>query len=674
MAKSKAATRSAEGAAVKTNSTDKVVAKTARTNAVLSLLESLSPARVALLVVLASCLAYANSLGGDFVFDDIEQIVENKDIRSWDNLGRAFTTHVWAFRDKPEALRVPIPPPYYRPLFTVLFTVEYQFFGMNPQGWHLVNLLLHILCSLGVYYVLRELAGRQNVAIVAALLFAVYPIHVESVSWISGVTDPLFGVFFLASYYFYLRRRSEKKGSTLLWSLLMFALAAFSKETALSLVALIFVSEWIASGETAGRLAAGSKISVRFGARLKPAVVTTLPYFGVAILYLIPRFLVLGGLTWHNPHAYHGPFLHTLLTLPWVVCTYLFHLLVPVNLSIAYFTSFETSAASLRFLLPALMLALLVGLVVAYRRRFSREVWYALALFVVPMLPVLDLRQLSVEYLIFDRYLYLSVAGWAFLLALGAEKLAAREEQMARQAAGVSSLQRLGLASAGVVVLLLLMTAATARENRNWSSAYALWSNAARIRPEFWAAHYNAGLALLEAKQYSEARDALNSAAAVAPGEPTIFDALGRTYTAMGETSKAVESFKHAIEIDPQMFESLNNLGNVYFNSGDYRSAERYYKSSLSLRPQAVASRFNLALCYSRQNRHREAAVELERALEYAPADAEILYELGVAYEQLGRKDDATSAWQRGLSFSKAKEMTDKISESLKRSGQPGEK
>lgn len=665
MAKTRAAAKNTERTATKAKPLAKELKETAaaatRTNHLLTLLDNLEPSRIILLLVLACSLAYANSLGGDFVFDDTEQIVENRDLRSWENLGRAFTTHVWEFREKPEALRVPKPPPYYRPLFTVLFTVEYQLFGLNPQGWHLVNLLLHILCSIGVYYVARQLTGRQAVAVIAALLFAVYSIHVESVSWISGVTDPLFGVFFLASYYFYLRHREAKNRSHWLVSLMMFALAAYSKETALSLVALIFASEWIETG----RAASGREQPL--GERLKTATVTTLPYLGVAVLYLIPRYLVLGGLTWYNPHAYHGPLLHTLLTLPWVICTYLLHLLLPFNLSIAYNTSFETSAASLRFLLPSLILLVLCGALLAYRKRFSREVWYALALFVVPMLPVLDLRQLSIEYLIFDRYLYLSVAGWTLLLGMGLVKLAAREEQRGKDAPQVSGFQRLGLASAALVVLLLLLTAATARENRNWASAHALWANAARIRPEFWAAHYNAGLALLDAKRYEEARDTLHQAAAVAPDEPTVFDALGRTYAAMGETTKAIENFRHAIELDPQMFESLNNLGNVYFTAGDYLSAERYYKSSLALRPQAVASRFNLALCHSRQNRAVEAAAELERALTYAPDDAEILYELGNAYEKSGRRDEAVKTLQRALSVSRSTELSDKITDSLNR-------
>ncbi|MCI0490176.1 MAG: hypothetical protein L0229_26585, partial [Blastocatellia bacterium] len=356
-------------------------------------IERLNPSRVILLICVLVFAAYANSLGGDFVFDDTEQIVENPDVRSWDNLARAFTTHVWAFRERADVLRVPVPPPYYRPIFTVMLTLEYKLFGLWPQGWHLVSLLLHILCSIGVYYVLLMLSGRNLVAAVSALLFAVWPVHAESVSWISGMTDPLFGVFFLASFYYYLKFRADRKSPRsrlgyrhFVLSLAAFALAAFSKETALSLVAVIFAYEFIEaiynrSGDK--RTSVGS-ISAHFMNAIKRA----LPFAGVAVLYLIPRYLVLGGLTWKNPQAHNGPLVDTFLTLPLVVMSYLAHLAWPVNLSIAYMTHFVTSAASLEFLLPAFALVLISGALIVYRKKIGREAWHALALMFIPLILV----------------------------------------------------------------------------------------------------------------------------------------------------------------------------------------------------------------------------------------------------------------------------------------------
>jgi hypothetical protein len=252
MAKTNIATKSANKVVVKSQSkiSTRSSLTTQKTNTLLAVFEQLNPQRVILLLALLSCFAYANSLGGDFVFDDLDQVIENKDLRDWGNLSKAFTTHVWAFRDRPDILRAPVPLPYYRPLFTVLFTVEYQLFGLWQQGWHLVSLLLHILCAIAVYYVLMLLARKSSVAIVSAALFAVYSVHVESVSWISGVTDPLFGVFYLWAFYFYLRFREEKKPRQIITSLALFFVSTLAKEPALTFVPLIFVFAWIDAKST----------------------------------------------------------------------------------------------------------------------------------------------------------------------------------------------------------------------------------------------------------------------------------------------------------------------------------------------------------------------------------------------------------------------------------------
>ncbi len=682
MAKTNTATKSAKQAVIKPklNGATQDSLSAQKTNLLLAAFEQLNPQRIILLLALLSCFAYANSLGGDFVFDDLDQIVKNTAIRRWDNLGKAFTTHVWQFRERPEWLRVPIPPPYYRPLFTVLFTVEYQMFGLWQQGWHLVSLLLHLLCAIAVYYVLLRLAKRKSVAVIVAALFAIYPVHVESVSWISGVTDPLFGLFALWSFYFYLRFKDERHRAQLIYSLLFFIFAVLSKETALTLVPLIFIFALIDSAKVSNPVSPtrNPAQSGNLGLSVKQATLMVLPYLGVVALYLIARFLVLGSLTWYNPTAYHGPFIHTLWTLPWIICTYVLHLLYPMNLSIAYATDYVKSPLSLSFLLPMLALVGAIGALVYYRKKINKEIWQALALLFIPLLLVLDIRNLSVEYLIADRYLYLSVIGWGYLIALGIAKLAAKEENQAlRQGESLTSIHRLGVASLTLVVLAVLLIAVTLRENSTWANGYSLWENAARVRPNLWVAPYNAGLELLNVKRYSEARDALNRAAQLKADEPAIYNVLGQVYTGMGETSRAIESFKRALDVDPEMFEALNNLGTIYFNSGDYPAAERYFKSSLALKPQAVASRFNLAMCYSRQHRLTEALPELEGCLAYTPDDAEVLYELGTVYEKLERKADARKTLEQGLQISKAHEkedsayqsLTQKIGESLSRLG-----
>lgn len=621
----------------------------------LAFLERVSTPRTILLICLVSFLAYANSLGGEFVFDDTDQIVENQTIRSWSSLGSAFTTHVWQFREGQGALNIPPPLPYYRPLFTVMLTVEYQLFGLWPQGWHLVSLLLHLLCAVGVFYVVLLLSGRKPVALFSALLFAVHPVHSESVSWISGMTDPLFGVFFLASFWLYLRAREAgdnagERKRLLVLSFSMFALSAFAKETALSLVLLVFGYELIASLGSAK-------------ARLISAARRTLPYLGVSLLYLIPRYLVLGESMWKNPQAPERPIAYTLLTLPFVICSYIAHLVWPVGLSVTYNTHFVTSAGSPRFLAPAAALGLFALVLFLYRRNVSRDVWQSLLLILVPLLPVLNLGQVSQEeYLVFDHYLYLSVAGFGYLVATGISKLGQFDKSTEPAAS-----RRPGLAIAAMSLIILALGIAGSRENKSWADSYALWSNAARVSPGYWATHYNTGLALLNSKRFDKAQTTLERAAAINPAEPNVADALGRAYEGAGNISDSIVSFKRAIEINPQMFESYNNLGTVYFKNKDYALAESNFAAALRLRPETPTSRFNLGLCYSRQGRYGEATRELEQVVQMTPADAEALYELGLAYERLSRPGDAVRVLRRAKSAVKTEELASKIDASLNR-------
>jgi Flp pilus assembly protein TadD len=614
-------------------------------------------ARAILLIGLLALVAYANSLGGEFVFDDTDQIVENQNLRSWDNLAKASASHVWAFREHADSHDVPPPLPYYRPLFTALLTIEFHLNGLWPQGWHLTSLLLHILCAVGVFCVVLLISARQLVALIASAVFAVHPVHAESVAWISGMTDPLFGVFFLASFYLYLKARASDgkhwyyRLSAL--SLGMFVLAAFSKETALSLVLLIFGYEFIAT-------------SCAISGRLLAAIKQTLPYTAAALLYLVPRYFVLGELMWRNPQAPARPLAYTLLTLPSVVGTYVLHLIWPVGLSVAYNTHFVTAATSVEFLLPATALLLAAIALFIFRKRINLEVWQALLLVVVPLLPVLNLGQVSrAEYLVFDHYLYLSVAGFGYLIGIGIARISAIESNIER--ATLFGIRRsvVGVALSSVVVLG--STIAVARENRHWSDSYSLWSNAAQVRPHYWAAHYNTGLALLDARRFDEARASLEFAHTLKPDEADVLDALGRAYDGSGDTANAVASFKRAIEINPEIFESYNNLGALYFKNGNYKLAQANFSSALRLKPQATASRFNLALCYAREGLYSNAKTELEAVISAAPDDAEAFYELGLAYERMGQWDEAALAFSRGQQVAKSPQLIEKLAESLTR-------
>ena len=611
--------------------------------------EWLTTGRAVVLIGVCAVAAYANALTGAFVFDDVEQIVQNPGLRSWDNLGTAFTSHVWAFREHAGTAGVPPPLPYYRPLFTALFTLQYQIFGLWPPGWHLVSLTLHILCSLLVLRVVQRVCADRVLAVGTALLFAVHPVHTQSVAWISGVTDPLFAVFYLGSLAVYLDARQRASGRrAVAW--LLFVVAAFCKETALSLPLLVFLYE---AGAPPGGLRQ----------RLGRALRQTAPFLVAALVYLVPRYLVLGELMWTNPQAPDRPLSATLLTLPFVLCSYLFHLAWPVGLSITYATSFVTSPGSPRFLVPLGALIALAAGAIALRRRFTRPLWFAIGLIVVPLLPVLRLGGISrEEYLVFDHYLYLSVAGWSYLVTAALMHLSAvasgRREHRAPAARRLFT-----VTMGGVLVASILLCA---RENRSWADSRALWSNVVRVRPAYWSGHYNLGLTLLDAGAVADARQALETAAQLNPDEAYVFAALGRVTAALGDPLAAIGYYRRALALQPDQLESLNNLAVVFLGAGDYAQAEVNLRHALAVDPRAVATRSNLVVCLLQQEKFADAVPEAEQLVQDTPNDAFAHYQLGIAYEGAGRRSDAVRTLMRARDLATSADLQHGIAELLR--------
>src|SRR2546421_3131652 len=451
-----------------------------------------SETRILFLIVAATVLVYANSLSGAFVFDDTKQIAGNPTLHSWSNIFRAFSSDVWSFQRG--TLTADIPPPYYRPLFTTYLTLNYKLFGLWEPGWHLMNLLVHVAATVAVYLLLKRLSGNRLVAALAALLFGVHTAHVESISWISGIPDPLAALFYVPSLLWYVRYREEGQGKWLAASVIAFGLAILCKETPLALPLVLCVWELT---RPIGRPS--------LALRLKDIVLQMIPYAVVAAAYLVLRFSVLGRISWKHPFMARVPDSAIWMTVPYVFVNYLKHLLAPFHLSLIYGTSFITSASDPRFLLPVGILVGLGFILWIYRKKLSQQVWVTITMMVAPLLPVLNLKVFHYEYIIQDRYLYLPSIGFCYLIAILILRLARK---------------RASLALATSVVVLLAFGASTILQNHVWHDSVALWQRSVYYSPNSWSTHYNLGLAYLVLKQYEPARNELLEAKRLGPGNP----------------------------------------------------------------------------------------------------------------------------------------------------------
>jgi tetratricopeptide (TPR) repeat protein len=583
-----------------------------------SVIEGLTESRALFLLIAATVIVYANSLGGDFLYDDLKQIVANPQLRSWGNILHAFVSDVWDFQ---RGTSTDVSLPYYRPLFTIYLTLGFKLFGLWTPGWHLLNLAVHAGATLAVYFLLRRLSGNGQMAALAAAIFGLHPAHVESVAWISGIPDPLAALFFVPSLLCYLRFREEERRRWLAASVFAFALSALCKETALALPLIIAVYEL-------------ARKQPSLSARIKAAAGGLIPFALVAVGYLAVRVLVLGKLGWDHPMMARVPDAAIWLTVPSVVASYLQHLIAPFYLSLIYGGPFATHAADWHFLLPAALLSGLAIWLWACRRRVTPEMWVALALIFAPLLPVLNLRVFHQENIIQDRYLYLPSVGFCYLAAWLMAFVARARPKPAALLAGV---------------VLLSFGASTALQNRVWHDATALWQRAIAYAPESWTARYNLGLAYLESKDYDAARMQLSEAARLNPHLPIIHNNLALAEARLNETDAAIESLQRALKLDPQLVEARVNLGTILFSRGDYPSAREQFLLALERDSSSLPAHFNLARAEAAMGNHAEAIKRYEALLQKAPDDGEARYQLALSYAATGRRADAVRHVEQAL-------------------------
>ena len=571
-------------------------------------------------LILACLLVYANSLSGDFVFDDTTQIVGNAALHSWHNLLSAFTTGVWEFERETNPNNVPLP--YYRPLFTVYLTVGYQLFGLWQQGWHLLNLAIHMGATILTYRLFINLSGDKRLSFVAGLLFALIPVHVESISWISGIPDPLAALFYIPAIIFYVRWRKSDDKKFLVYSLLGFFLALLCKETPIVLPLVLFVWELTLNRK-------------RESANIFPAVKNASIFVAPIVVYLIMRFAVLGTLSRNHPLTARTPTEYVYATIPYVVVSYFKHLLFPFNLSLIYGVRFVENFGDPALWIPLLILTGLAAAVYFFRQKLTPLMWLAVGLIVIPLLPVLNLQVFHYEYIVQDRYLYLPSIGFVLLLGCLLEKLWTAKKKSYQQAATVFA-----------VVLCLAYLTGTILHNRVWNSAVNLWTRAVEQKPDSWAANYNLGLAHLQEKNYETAAADSDRALSISSfdrRDDLIYVNRGLARRGLQQKDAAKQDFVKALEVNPKSLEATVNLGAVYFDEGNYAAAETQFKKALTISPADVSVNYNLAKTLAGLGRHQEAISLYEKLLPGEKQDADLLYNAAISYAANGNKDRAAA-------------------------------
>jgi len=648
----------------------------ARPTPALALSSDLSRWLVPAVLVLVTAVAYLPTLANGFVnFDDIENFVNNRAYRGlgWTQLRWMFTT--WSLGGL-------------IPLTWITLGFDYVIWGMDPAGYHLTSLVLHVLGALVFYFILLRLlraalepgdgegTALRLGALVGALLFSVHPLRVESVAWITERRDVLSGLFTFLSALAYLRAGEARTGERLerrwyLASLALFACALLSKAMAVTLpVVLVLLDVY-----PLRRLRLRSPGSLRALAR--NLLVEKLPFALLALACLIVTVLAARGNDAMSSLARLG-LLDRLSLAVHSAAFYLWKTVAPINLSIMYQLPERLDRAAWPFIAAWVCVLAVSAVCLALARRFPALliVWAA---YLVMLAPVSGLVQAGWQ-MTADRYSYLPCLGWAALAGAGFF-LAWRRVGGAR---GESTRAR-ALVAWTAVCLIAVLGVLTWRQVGVWHDTETLWTHAAaaapsslahenlgevyqdreqfdraaahfeqsvRMRPGYGPGHLHLGATRAQQGRPEEAMREYEEAARLMPDSAVPYYNMGLALVALRRPTEAITSYRQAVKIVPSYADAHNNLGLLLTDEGKLDEAVTHLREAVALRPESAGYHSNLGVALGRQGRAGEALQELGRAVDLDPRNAGAHNNLGVMLVSLGRYDDAEVQFREALAIS----------------------
>jgi len=575
----------------------------------------------ALLIAGLATLAYWPSLHGNFVLDDDLLVTENHLVQAPNGLYR-----IWFTRE----------PVDYWPVTNSMFWIEWHWWGANSTHYHTVNLLLHIVDALLLWAILKQLAIPGSY--LAALLFVVHPVNVESVAWITQLKNVLSMLFFLLCILWYLQfdaLASPQKSvagkfppSTLrklLWyalSLVAFVLAMLSKGSVAILPLVLLLIIWWQRERITWR----------------------------DTLCVVPFFLVAAGLTavnlWFQTHSTgevirNATFVQRLLGAGAVVWFYLWKAIVPLHLSFVY-SQWDINPDNLLWWLP-FVAAIIVTMFLVWLRnsqssKWARPVLFAWAFFCLALLPVMGFTDVTYmrNSLVADHYQYIAIIG---IVALAAAAVYCGSQRRA------PALQHAVNIGAGCLIGALLIL--TRQQAALYANAMTLYTSTAEHNPNSDLIQLNLGVEHYKAGEINDAVEHFQAALRINPSNDPAHMDLGTALINLGRLDDAIQQFQEVLRLKPNSAATAHcSMGIALTKAGRPREAIEHLQTSLEINPNQPEACNNLAwvLATASDDAVRDPirAVELaQKAIELDPKHTDFFNTLGVAHYRAGHWQDA---------------------------------
>ena len=601
-------------------------------------------------------LIFGQTMAHQFVtYDDPQYIYENAKVAAGVSLESVF----WAFTHTVGG--------NWHPLTIISHMFDCQLYGLKPAGHHFTNVLLHTIAVILLFFVLRQMTGTLWQSAFVAALFAIHPLHVESVAWISERKDVLSAVFFMLTLSAYTRYVHTSSFTSYLLVLLWFALGLMSKPVLVTVpFVLLLLDYWPLrrfAPETRGKIGHHRRVEDRASIRrvfLEKIPLLLFSFGSCAATVLAQRHFI-------DPIG-HLSLMDRLGNATVATIVYLRELVWPIGLSVFY-PHPRHSLSVLQVSVAALLLFAVSAAAFMYRRKrpyfFTGWFW-----FLGMLVPVSGLVQVG-EQAHADRYTYLPQIGLYMLMTW-----------FVAEAVSSWRHRRLLLGTAMASSIVLLMWPAW-KQTSYWRDSRALWTHALSVNPQSETAHNSLCDLDLRANRLDDAIFHAHKAVEIQPDSADAQSRLGVALSASGKNeeasihfqkvletrvirprvhynvatlllnsgrlNEAITEFQKELQIQPEFVEAHNNLGIALTRKGELDGALAHFQKAMELDPHVPKVHHNIAIILLRQGRPDQAIAHLQEELHANPARAEAHNDLGIAWSQQGRIDQAISEWQKTL-------------------------
>ncbi len=580
-----------------------------------------------LIILVIGTILYLNTFEVPFYLDDILSIKENPDIKDLSqflaSFGKTPFMHGTRF------------------IGYLSFALNYKINGLDLVGYHIVNLLIHLISAVLVYifitFLLQTPVLKQNksgpdskaaLPFVISAIFLVHPVQTQAVTYIVQRLTSLATMFYLLSIVLYLVWRVKHKNAfSLLGSIVSAVLAMLTKEISFTLPGVIILIEF-----------------TFFSGNWKEKVKRVLPFLPIILVIPIILMAFKGGTTGNSllPRADGEAFsrLEYFLTEMRVIITYIRLLIFPVNQSIFY-----DYPVYKNFFEPAVLLSTfthLAFIVLAVLLIFKRRVfpygaligfgiiWFYITLSVESsLIPIRDI--------IFEHRLYLPSIGFITSVCT----------------AGYLVLNKVTnkkiYQSIPAIVVILVLCIITYNRNNLWNNKLSMWRDVVEKAPKHTTALISLSSALIDNGLYDEAEKYLRKLLRIDPNYERAYYNLGYIYAKKKKPEEARQYFLKTIEINPAFYKAYNNLGSIYLSEGDYERAFESFKKALKINPYDPTIYYNLGNLFYKNNRLEKAKELYSRAIELNPEYASAYNNLGSVYFVMNKTDLAIENYKRAI-------------------------